>query len=101
MVAICAVTAGVPFVRSVTGKVWVDGGTLCARNAFRTVRVPMNEVGDVSLRPLWQNFFVVAAVEQKIPTRRRPLALVPVPAEDADILAAKLGIPLSPQIVHP
>lgn len=100
MVSICVVAAGVPFIRSVTGKVWVDGGTLCARNGFRTVRVPMNEVGCVTVRPLWQNFFTVAAIEQKIPTRRRPLALVPVPAEDADVLAAKLGIRLSPHIVH-
>src|SRR5687767_10498340 len=63
MALIIVLSAGIPFVRAVTGKVWIEDGYLCSRNAFRTVRYPLSDVGRITRRALRQNFFVVGAIE--------------------------------------
>lgn len=91
MLTIVALSGGVPFARALAGRVWLEEAHLCSRNPFRTVRYPISNVGGITTQALWQNFFVVAAIEPRSGLRDRSQRLVPVPASDAAILAARLN----------
>lgn len=82
MAVIAAAATCVPFVRSLFGKVWVEDGVLYARNPFRTIAFQLDDVKRITTRALWQNFYVVGAVEQ-IGRQGWP-KLIPVPGDDVE-----------------
>lgn len=91
MLVITVVAGSVPFIRTLRAGVWIDGNMLCWRNPFRSLRVPLEDIAEITTRPLWQNFFTVAAIETYSRKRTLPLVLVPVPASDAARFAERLA----------
>ncbi len=79
----------VGLIRIFRAGVYVRGNQVVIRNMFRTIRIDASDVRGVGTRSMWQNFVVIAAVE--LP-RRRWVSAVGVPAEDAEVLAARLGV---------
>jgi len=90
MLGITLLSGGIPFGRALVGQVWLDGGHICSRNPFRTLRYPDADVGGLSTRALRQNFFEVVALEPVPGRRDRPQRLVPVPSDDMDAFALRL-----------
>lgn len=90
MLVVAVFASGFPFVRTLLGKVWIRDQHLYARNPFRTVRLPMSRVGRITTRALWQNFFVVAAVEKAQGGTGSSTRLVAVPASDIRTLVESL-----------
>jgi len=91
MIVAVVLSAGIPFSRTLLGKVWVCGDTIYARNPFRTVRLPFSQIGQITTRALWQNFFIVAAVERAGHGHRGSTRLLAAPSFDIEALAEKLA----------
>lgn len=94
MSLVAVLGAGYPFVRTLLGGVWLEGGSIRARNPFSTVSLPVGGVGCVTTRALWQNLYVVAALEDASRGPGNSTRVVAVPAVDAALLAQLLGKPV-------
>lgn len=81
MLAMLGVGALVPLLRTLRGRVIIDGGDVVVVNPFRNVRVPLERVTGFGDAPLQQNLFIVAVLQVEDPEPRL-VKVIPVPGVD-------------------
>lgn len=88
-VAVLAIAFAVPFGRTVSGKVWVRDGVLRCRNPYRTVRLPVGQIGRFGHRPVGRSWHRIATVGRR--GSAGLVGLLPVPWTDTDVLVQRLA----------